>query len=79
MSCCLVKIIMNIWYACIYFQGDIQVLKIASTPDEAYELCVKYAPDCFSDETLVKTESGEIENNTRAGSTYIFVHLSLYV
>nr|CAH7728115.1 unnamed protein product [Callosobruchus chinensis] len=29
-----------------YYNGDVQMLKIATTPDEAYEMCSKYAPDC---------------------------------
>lgn len=31
----------------IEFQGDIQMLKIADTPDEAYEICTKHARDCL--------------------------------
>ncbi|VEN60000.1 unnamed protein product [Callosobruchus maculatus] len=29
-----------------YYNGDVQMLRIATTPDEAYEMCSKYAPDC---------------------------------
>ena len=29
-----------------FFVGDIQLLMIANTPDEAYNMCTKYAPNC---------------------------------
>lgn len=28
--------------------GDIQMLSIAESPDEAYHICLRYAPDCLS-------------------------------
>uniref|UniRef100_A0A182Y5N5 LAM_G_DOMAIN domain-containing protein n=1 Tax=Anopheles stephensi TaxID=30069 RepID=A0A182Y5N5_ANOST len=29
-----------------FYQGDLQLFMIANTPDEAYNICTRYAPDC---------------------------------
>ncbi|KAJ8938471.1 hypothetical protein NQ318_004111, partial [Aromia moschata] len=45
--------LMNIGYQLAdegYYEGDVQILKIASTPDEAYEICSRHAPDCKTSE-----------------------------
>lgn len=34
-----------------FFIGDIQMLSIADSPDEAYHICTKYAPDCSNGQT----------------------------
>lgn len=34
-----------------FFIGDIQLLLIANSPDEAYHICSKYAPDCPNGQT----------------------------
>lgn len=34
-------------YIFLNFQGDVELLKIADSPAEAYELCtIRHAPDC---------------------------------
>lgn len=49
-------------------QGDLQLLRIAPTPDEAYELCNKYAGDCVSDNSepssTIKTNIDRTEENS---------------
>lgn len=52
-----------------------QLLKIASTPDEAYELCNKYAPDC---ENMTDKESSHIEEpiNSETNSTRTHVYFN---
>lgn len=44
-----------------FFIGDIQMLLIAHSPDEAYHICTKYAPDC---------PNGQISRNSNSNQKY---------
>lgn len=55
-------------------QGDIQMIKIAPTPDEAYEICKKYAPNCAIGQngywtSGIKTSHENVGGSTSFGST----------
>lgn len=64
-SSCLLKFL-------IFLQGDVQLLKIASRPDEAYEICKKYAPNCdiLLGNTRYNITSGSTATTT--GDSYYF-------
>lgn len=42
-----------------FFVGDVQMLSIADSPDEAYHICTKYAPDCSNGQTNKHSNSNE--------------------
>lgn len=46
-----------------FFIGDIQLLSIADSPDEAYHICTKYAPDCSHAQTTRFSTSHEKYNS----------------
>lgn len=43
-----------------FFIGDMQLLMIANTPDEAYDICSKYAPDCRQNRQSGKNSSAKL-------------------
>lgn len=42
-----------------FFIGDVQMLSIADSPDEAYHICTKYAPDCSNGKSNRHSNSQE--------------------
>lgn len=44
-----------------FYVGDIETFVVANTPDEAYFICSKYAPDCVIEEGSSRTAGFEME------------------
>lgn len=54
-----------------FFVGDIQMLSIADSPEEAYHICTKYAPDCSTNKyanSQEKYSSGTRSTASRSSS-----------
>lgn len=53
-----------------FFIGDVQMLSIADSPDEAYHICTKYAPDCSNGQSSRHSNSQEkYSSGTRSTSS----------